>query len=160
MQNNHPTPITQEEIIQAQHAWASNIVGIGKAFMAHGDYKSLAIDHLNSLYAFDEINVLFKPTLASICQFRTSFSEALSYFIGGDIEEDNGFAIRPWSKIHFAEQNMIIQENFAVAMGNYFLTEAKSGEEIKVEYTFVYIKDAQNKLRIITHHSSLPYYPA
>ena len=40
-------------------------------------------------------------------------------------------------------------------MGNYFFTDSE-GEETKVEYTFGYILDEENKLKINVHHSSIP----
>lgn len=50
--------------------------------------------------------------------------------------------------------------NMAVAMGNYYFTPAKGGDEVKVEYSFAYTKDQDGKLRIILHDSHLPYVPA
>ena len=47
----------------------------------------------------------------------------------------------------------------AVAMGNYYFTDTK-GDETKVEYTFAYVKDSDNNLRIVAHQSSLPYNPS
>jgi len=42
-------------------------------------------------------------------------------------------------------------------MGNYFFTDIK-GNTIKVEYSFVY-KKIGDSIKIILHHSSLPYNP-
>jgi len=42
-------------------------------------------------------------------------------------------------------------------MGNYYFTDANTGDETKVEYTFGYFKDEQGNLRINVYHSSLPY---
>ncbi len=42
-------------------------------------------------------------------------------------------------------------------MGNYYFTDAKTGDEVKVEYLFGYVRDKDGKLRINVHHSSLPY---
>mgnify|MGYP003323348530 FL=1 len=44
----------------------------------------------------------------------------------------------------------------ALAMGNYFFTDL-NGNKTKVEYTFAYIKNDAGELKIILHHSSLPY---
>ena len=44
----------------------------------------------------------------------------------------------------------------ALAMGNYFFTDL-NGNKTKVEYTFAYIKHDIGDLKIILHHSSLPY---
>ena len=57
--------------------------------------------------------------------------------------------------IEFKNDSINIYENIAIAMGNYFFTD-RSGAETKVEYSFVYIK-RDNSLKIILHHSSLPY---
>ena len=149
--------ITQQEIIDAQHLWANAIIAIGHEHHNNGDYARLAEIHIKTLYAYDFADVLFKPTLASEKQFRNTYEEALSYFIGGQIKEDSGFAIKPWSQIRFGEQNFIIENGYALAMGNYFFIEADQIEEIKVEFTFGYIKDTDGKLRINLHHSSLPY---
>ena len=50
---------------------------------------------------------------------------------------------------------MILSDDSATAMGNYFFTTTE-GEEVKVEYTFGYITDSEGKLRINLHHSSMP----
>ena len=41
-------------------------------------------------------------------------------------------------------------------MGNYFFTDLNGGKT-KVEYSFVYKKNDLGELKIILHHSSLPY---
>jgi hypothetical protein len=64
--------------------------------------------------------------------------------------------VQPLSaKVRFKNENVIINEGKAMAMGNYFFTNSK-GEEIKVEYSFGYITDSNRKLRINLHHSSMP----
>lgn len=152
--------ITKEEVLSAQNAWGEGIVEIGKVFLEKGDYKSRAEQHIKELYAYDQTKVLFKPTLASDVQFRITFTEALSYFVGGSVSEDNGFAIKPWAKVRFGEQQIVTESNFALAMGNYFFTPVGENEETKVEYSFAYIRDSQGKLRIGLHHSSLPFNPS
>ena len=61
----------------------------------------------------------------STSQPRGSFDEALSYFVGGDIEEDKGFAIRPWTNIRFVNEEIIINGSQAIAMGNYDFTKTR-----------------------------------
>ncbi|MEO0809574.1 MAG: hypothetical protein AAFW82_02835 [Pseudomonadota bacterium] len=151
--------ITEQEVIEAQKKWADGIVAIGKFFQEKGDYKKRAAEHIHNLYAYGQGGVLFKPTLASDDQFRETFDEALSYFVRGKVSEDQGFAIKPWSKVRFGEQKIFADSDSAVAMGNYYFTPTDSDEEKKVEYTFGYVKDAQGNLRINVHHSSLPYQP-
>ncbi len=152
--------ITKEEVVAAQKAWGEGIVEIGKVFIEKGDYKSRAEEHIRDLYAYEQSEVLFKPTLAADVQFRKTFAQALSYFVGGSVSEDNGFAIKPWAKVRFCEQQIITEVNFALAMGNYYFTPVGDNEETKVEYSFAYTKDSQGKLRISLHHSSLPFSPS
>lgn len=149
--------ISEKEVLSAQKEWADGIVAISKVYLDKGDYKARATDHINSLYAYEQGKVLFKPTLASDDQFRENFDQALSYFVGGSISEDKGFAIKPWTKVRFGEQEIITDSDSALAMGNYFFTPHGSNEETKVEYTFGYVKDEDGKVRINLHHSSLPY---
>ena len=41
-------------------------------------------------------------------------------------------------------------------MGNYFFTD-NNGDKTKVEYSLVYKKNDKGDLKIILHHSSLPF---
>ena len=43
-----------------------------------------------------------------------------------------------------------------MAMGNYFFTTTE-GDEVKVEYSFGYAPDENGDLKIVLHHSSLPF---
>ena len=154
----NPTAIREEDVLSIQKEWADSIISIGKIFLNKGNYRLEAEKTLKKLYAFDISNVLFKPTFASQNQFRNSFEEALSYFVGGNIEEDNGFAIKPWFKIRFSENKIVISHDSAIAMGNYYFTSVEDKKnETKVEYTFGYIKDKKGNLRINLHHSSIPH---
>lgn len=152
--------ITEKQVLEAQKAWGEGIEKISKVFVDKGDYTKAASDHIDTLYAYGISEVLFKPTLASSDQFRETKEEALSYFVGGIIPEDKGFAIKPWSKVRFGEQQIIVHGGEAIAMGNYFFTPVGSDEETKVEFTFGYMMDKQGNLRINAHHSSLPFTPA
>lgn len=152
--------ITEKEVVAVQKAWGEGIVKVGKVYAEGGDYSAAAAAHIDAFYAYDLSLVLFKPTLASVDQFRTSFDSALSYFVGGNttFPEDKGFAIKPWSKVRW--KNVGITNNactMAVAMGNYWFTAADTGAETKVEYTFGYIRDPQGDLKIVVHDSSVPY---
>ena len=44
-------------------------------------------------------------------------------------------------------------------MGNYYFTTA-DGSEVKVEYTFGLEQMADGDLKIVLHHSSLPFTPS
>jgi len=150
--------ITRDEVLAAQNAWAEGIVHIGQVWGEGGDYQAAAAKHIDALYAYGHAAVLFKPTKAADDQFRGSFEEALSYFVGGSLTEDDGFAINPWTKVRFDNDGIVIDGDSALAMGNYYFTQP-DGTKVKVEYSFGYIEDEEGNLRINLHHSSLPYQP-
>ncbi|MEM1050007.1 MAG: hypothetical protein AAGL24_27875 [Pseudomonadota bacterium] len=152
-------PITEAEVMAAQKIWGDGIVAIGKAYTDEGDYKAVAAEHVDTLYGYDEGTVLFKPTKAAAQQFRLTEEEALSYFVTGVVEEDKGFALQPWTAVRFENAGIIIDGDSATAMGNYFFTDAKTGEEAKVEFTFGYVRGADGALLIDVHHSAFPYHP-
>ena len=153
-------PITEAEVHQAQKIWGDGIVAIGDAYTKKGDYKELATTHVDTLYAYDEGTVLFKPTKAAAQQFRLTESDAISYFVTGVVPEDHGFALQPWSAVRFENAGILIDADSAVAMGNYFFTDANTGKEAKVEFTFGYVRGADGKLLINVHHSAFPYQPS
>ena len=148
---------TEFEVIKAQELWAQNVIEIGNLYTKKEDYKSRASVFVKQFYAFDVGEVLFKPTLASEKQFRYSYDDALSYFIGGHISEDKGFALKPWKKINFAERKIIILKEIALSMGNYLFQSVDCSDVVTVEFTFGYVKDKDNNLLINLHHSSIPY---
>ena len=146
----------EEDIINIQKEWASGIVKMGELSNNRDSLESFTSDFLDKIYDFQN-QVLFKPTKAANEQFRNSKGSAYSYFIAGDdreCQEDNGFALSNWTEILFDNSNIIINEDIAIAMGNY--TFKNEGSKIKVEYSFVY-KNYGNQIKIILHHSSLPY---
>lgn len=149
--------ITVADVEDAQRKWGDGIVRIATAHRSGGNYTEIATEHVDSLYAYDRSEVLFKPTMASIDQFRPTFETALSYFVAsnGACEEDTGFAIKGWTSVRFENSGFVINDANAIAMGNYFFT-GEDGSETKVEYTFGYIRDEASNLRIVLHHSSLP----
>ena len=153
-------PITEQEVEQAQQAWAASLVTLGQLHQAGGDVQSAALQLLNRLYAYDEGKVIFKPTKAAVDEFRETKEQALSYFVTGQVAEDHGFALQPWSKVRFENHQIVINADTAEAMGVYFFTDAKTGAETKVDFTFGYKRaKADGHLVIFLHHSSLPYEP-
>jgi hypothetical protein len=160
-QDNAKNTISEQEVLEAQRVWGEGIVKIGKVYQSGGDYRKAASEHIDKLYAYDMVNVLFKPTLAAEKQFRTDLEGALSYFVGKNpkYSEDKGFAITPWSNVRWENIGVISSGNMAVAMGNYYFTPASGGDEVKVEYSFGYLKDDKGNLRIVLHDSHIPYSP-
>merc|ERR1712149_138965 len=136
------------------------IVNIAKTHTDGGDFVQAATDHINNLYAYGISDVLFKPTLAAEEQFRPTFDKALSYFVASNnaCPEDKGFAIKGWTAVRF-DGDIITEGSVGMAMGNYFFTTPE-GDETKVEYSFGYMLDGDGKVRIILHHSSMPYAPS
>ncbi|MDY6899167.1 MAG: hypothetical protein SWZ49_13975, partial [Cyanobacteriota bacterium] len=158
--DNSNNCITEKDVIDAQETWANAIVEIGKTYQNKGDYKTVAANTVDNLYGYDEGKVLFKPTKASEGQFRLTEEDAVSYFVKGKVAEDKGFALQPWSKVRFENAGVSVACNDAVTMGNYYFTDANTGKETKVEYTFGYRKSEDGKLLIDLHHSSLPFNPS
>ncbi|HJG21735.1 hypothetical protein F6X86_03495 [Enterococcus durans] len=149
--------ITVMEVDKAREEWANAVIAIGEAGKESLEKaKEKAKEVVESQYAFDEGTVLFKPTKAAQRPFRSTKAEAISYFVGGEVSEDHGFALQPWKKVRFENHDTIIDDDSAVASGEYYFSD-KTGEETKAEYTFGFIKNHEGKLKINLHHSSLPY---
>jgi len=152
--------ISEKQVLDTQTKWGSGVVRIGSLKHNQQECESFTNDFLDKFYAFDKGLVLFKPTKCAIEQFRPKKLQALSYFIAGEnraCKEDTGFAIAPWTNVRFENSEIILEENRAIAMGNYFFT-AVDGTEVKVEFTFGY-QLYDNELKIDLHHSSFPYDP-
>ena len=149
--------IESDEIEAAQESWGKAVVGVGAASSweeAHGLAVKLVEDH----YLAEGGTLLFCPTKAADEQFRVRLKDAVSYFVGRDPdhEEDKGFAREPWTSVRFENAGTMARGDVGIAMGNYFFGRA-DGSELKVEYSFVYIRGASGGLRIQLHHSALPY---
>jgi len=163
-----PTPgdaITNADVISAQDAWSNAITSISKAYLENGDFVAAAGYCAGELYGYGHSNVLFKPTKAAEFPFRPTGGEAMSYFVGGGVvdkgyDEDAGFAInggKGWADVKFTNHQIDLNGDVAIAMGSYVFTCATTGDEVTVEYTFGYKKNADGKMRIFLHHSSVPY---
>ena len=157
--------ITEAEVNAAQQAWCDGLVRIGKVHKEGGDYKAVANQVIDDLYDYKEGKVFFKPTLASGKNtFRPTHDGALSYFIGGntDFPEDSGFALKEWTKVRYdnnaAENGIQIHGDIAITMGNVYLTNSQ-GQEVMVDKTFVFRRGKDDKLRLCTHKSALPFVP-
>ena len=155
-------PIERKEIEAAQAKWCAALVEIGKAGAGDGDEKALAGQVLSSAYDYDSGTVLFKPTLTfGERTFRMTKPGALAYFVGGDPDfpEDKGFALKPWTKCRSEIAGVVENGDMAIAMGNVHL-EAANGDKVMVDKTFGYRRSEDGDLKIVLHHSSLPYTPA
>lgn len=154
-------PITVAEVDEAQTAWCGALVAIATEADTNGQAaaKALAERVIDSAYAYNMGPVLFKPTLTVAPQtFRTTRQGAVSYFVGGDKDfpSDSGFALKHWRQCKSENAGIVITGNSAISMGNVTMTDAK-GNVTKVDKTWGYVRGGDGKLRIVLHHSSLPY---
>lgn len=154
-------PISLAEVEAAQTAWCGALVAISTEndTKGHAAAKTLAGQVLDSAYAYDMGPVLFKPTLTVAPQtFRTTRDGALAYFVGGDktYPNDTGFALKGWRKCESVNTGVVITGNTAISMGNVTMWDAK-GNMTRVDKTWGYVRGGDGKLRIVLHHSSLPY---
>lgn len=159
VQNNN---ITEAEIQAAQEAWGAALIQISKdGEKSFEKARETAKAVLDSAYGYNMGPVLFKPTLTyGEKTFRTTKEGALSYFVGGDsnFPTDSGFALKGWEKYEYKNAAVYINGDMALTMGHVMLTD-KKGKVTTVDKTWGFKKDAQGKLRIVLHHSSLPYSP-
>ena len=155
--------ITEAEVLAAQKAWGEALVSISTTYDEKGiaAARTLADNIIDQAYAYQSGLVLFKPTLTTGDQtFRTTHKGALSYFVGGDssFPKDTGFALKGWRKVEIRNAGIFIIGNTATTMGNVSITD-KTGKVTTVDKTWQFIRGGDGKLRIIVHHSSLPYSP-
>lgn len=153
--------ITAAELEAAQQAWGQALINISAAYSQggreHAEQKARAV--LDAAYGYNLGPVLFKPTLASGEQtFRTTYDGALAYFIGGSstYTNDSGFALKGWQAYQFNNAAVHMNGDLALTMGHVILTDA-DGQVTTVDKTWGFKKDENGTLRIVLHHSSLPY---
>ncbi len=153
--------ITETEVIAAQKAWGDALVAISNTYASDGQKAAatLASKVLDEAYGYNLGPVLFKPTLTEAPQtFRTTKAGALAYFVGGDSDfpNDAGFALKGWTKVEIVNAGIHINGDVASTMGNVIITN-KDGSVTTVDKTWKFKKTDDGKLRIVVHHSSLPF---
>jgi hypothetical protein len=153
--------ITEAEVRNAQTAWCKALVDISTTGATQGQAaaKALAEKVIDAAYGYQMGAVLFKPTLTVVPQtFRTTKAGALAYFVGGDsnFPKDTGFALKGWTKCEAKNAAVFIAGDSASSMGNVMITD-KAGKVTTVDKTWTYVKDDAGQLRIVVHHSSLPF---
>jgi len=153
--------ITEAEVLAAQQAWGQALVQIAQTHESQGAAaaRKLAEKVIDSAYGYQMGTVLFKPTLTTTPQtFRTTRAGALAYFVGGDkaFPKDTGFALKGWRKVEIRNAGIFITGSSASTMGNVMITD-KDGKVTTVDKTWKFVKDDAGKLRIVVHHSSLPF---
>lgn len=154
--------ITEVKVKEAQKAWCGALVKINETKETGGNFTQVASDIIDAAYGYQWGVVLFKPTLTTGEQtFRMDKEGALAYFVGGNTKYkgDDGFALKGWKKCESKPRGIILSGDTAISMGNVHMWNAK-GEETVVDKTWGYKLDDKGNLRIVLHHSSLPYKPA
>ena len=155
--------ITEQELAEARKVWGDALVAVAKAYEADGidGATEVANGALDGAYGYNLGPVLFKPTLASGEQtFRSTREGALSYFVGHnpDYPLDSGFGLKGWRTVETQTAASFIQGDVAMWMGWVIMID-KDGNATKVDKSWGYKKDPEGTLRIVLHHSSLPYQP-
>ena len=153
--------IVQQDVLKALNDWGESLIAISRAYEDDGlaSARAIAEQTLDKLYGFELGPVLFKPTLSGGPQtFRPTKIGALSYFIGNDPEypNDSGFGIKFWRSVKSETSATFIQNDVAMWMGWVSLTN-KNNSIVKVDKTFGYTRDKNGILKIVLHHSSLPF---
>ena len=145
--------MSSNQIEHFLNSWKDGVIEIGRIHLEEGDYEKSAELFVSTHYAFDSEEVLFKPTFTKEVIFRNSKDLALSYFIGGEVDEDKGFALKPWEEIRLEELNTIEQDNLMVAMGTLNFKPLNLKENTLIAFTFLLI-ETDGSLKIKVHHSS------
>lgn len=155
--------IVEEELAAARLAWGEALIAISKAYEEQGieEARRVALGVLDAAYGYDLGPVLFKPTMSGGEQtFRTTKEGALSYFVGHDPNYplDGGFGIKGWRTVTSETAASFIEGDVGMWMGWITMTD-KDGQVTKVDKSFGYKKDANGALKIVLHHSSIPFQP-
>mgnify|MGYP000412737507 FL=1 len=152
---------TKEMAYTALQTWCDNVVEVGKIYAEGGDAQAFSEQVLSDNYDYDNGHVLFKPTQTFGQQtFRPTKEGALSYFVGGnsDFPNDKGFKLKPWVKVWFSKEDLILHNDLAIVQCNvHFIGSDDS--HIFVNKSFVFKECDDGRVRIILHQSSLPYQP-
>jgi hypothetical protein len=156
-------PITRDQVLAAQNAWGDALVRISTTYDNSGfdAAKKTAEAVIDSAYGYSLGPVLFKPTLTVAPQtFRTTREGALAYFVGGNktFASDTGFALKHWRSYKIENAAIFTDGDVAISMGNVRITD-RDGNVTVVDKTWGWKRGTDGNLRIVLHHSSLPYKP-
>lgn len=153
--------ITEQQVLNTQQGWCNGLLAISKAY-AQGGFaaaETTASKILDQAYGYQYGAVAFKPTLTQNPQtFRGTKVGALAYFVGGNSNypNDKGFATKPWQTCSIRNQVIQLHGDLAITMGNVDLTDS-SGKVTTVDKTWAFLREPDGEVRIILHHSSLPF---
>ncbi|PAU73102.1 phosphoribosyl-AMP cyclohydrolase [Vreelandella alkaliphila] len=153
--------ITEEQVLAAQQAWGEALINISNTYENDGidAASTLAQAVIAGAYGYEMGPVLFKPTLAAAPQtFRTTPEGALAYFVGHSDEypNDSGFALKGWQEFTIDNAAIFISGDTAMTVGNVSILDSE-GNTTTVDKSWGYQLDDEGQLRIVLHHSSLPF---
>lgn len=69
---------------------------------------------------------------------------------------DTGFALKGWKKVEISNAAILLAGNTVTSLGNASFTD-KDGKVTVVDKTWEFKKDDAGVLRMVVHHSSLPF---
>ena len=158
--------ITLNEVLAAQKGWCAGLLAINKAYQKGGydAAKSAAVDVIDGAYAYQFGPVAFKPTYTrGESTFRQDRAGAIAYFVGPDpsikrFAKDQGFATyRNWTSCKIVDDVVQLFGQTANTMGYIEIVDAKGGVA-RPEKTWTFWKQPKDgSIRIVLHHSSLPF---
>lgn len=153
--------ISDAELKTVRAAWGDALVAVSQAYEAGGidQARALASDVIDNAYGYDLGPVLFKPTLSGGEKtFRTTREGCLSYFVGhnDDYPADGGFGLKGWRETRSETAASFVDGDVAMWMGWFHFID-KHGQTTTVDKTFGYKRAVNGALKIVLHHSSLPY---
>jgi hypothetical protein len=157
----HDGSIREAEVLETQKAWGEALVAISREYEEKGvkQARDMAAKVIDAAYGYQLGPVLFKPTLTQEPQtFRTDRQGALSYFVGQDPKypNDTGFALKGWREVEVKNAAILLDGEYATTLGNVSFTD-KEGKVTTVDKSWTFKKDDRGTIRIVQHHSSLPY---
>ena len=153
--------ISDTDLATARTAWGDGLIAISAAYDESGikEAREIAGEILDTLYGFEFGPILFKPTLSGgVKTFRTDRTGTLSYFIGQnpDFPQDTGFALKSWREVTSQTSSFFIEGDVAMWMG-WVTFISRTGDVVKVDKSFGYRRAGNGSLKLVLHHSSLPY---
>ena len=128
--------ITKEDINDFQSAWSDAVI-------------NKDIEKLLTLYADQAV---LKPTLSN--SIRRNQTDIREYFLGVRKFEDAGFFNNNFDSVTFIESSPMCNGNIATDTGIYEFSR-NDGTSVKAHYSFFYQLNSQNKLEVLSQHSSL-----
>ncbi|TCU30588.1 hypothetical protein EV130_101159 [Rhizobium azibense] len=157
----HNGSISEAEVLKTQKAWGEALIAISREYEDKGvkPARDMAEKVIDAAYGYQLGPVLFKPTLTQEPQtFRTDREGALSYFVGHNPKypSDTGFALKGWREVHVENAAILLYGEYATTLGKVSFIN-KDGKVTTVDKSWTFKKDDFGTIRIVQHHSSLPY---